>query len=140
MEALKGELANFKIPKRVFFVADLPAQRHGKVQRTYAAVLLNLTPRTFHCVSRSGVAKDISILTNSPSILHGQSCISRFQSRYESEPSVLTLNPIQKGLALGGLWVCGEVAVRRAIHISIAPFACCFLSGQAAVFDRLKRL
>ena len=31
--ALKGEIANFKVPKRVFFVADLPRNAMGKVQK-----------------------------------------------------------------------------------------------------------
>jgi malonyl-CoA/methylmalonyl-CoA synthetase len=31
--ALKAELANFKIPKRVHFVADLPRNAMGKVQK-----------------------------------------------------------------------------------------------------------
>ena len=52
---------------------------------------------------------------------------SRFQSRFESERSVLTLNPkSKKGWLLAGLWVCGKVAVRRAIHISIAPWLYAF--------------
>mgnify|MGYP003493783801 FL=1 len=31
--ALKGEIANFKVPKRVHFVADLPRNAMGKVQK-----------------------------------------------------------------------------------------------------------
>jgi len=31
--ALKGEIASFKVPKRVFFVADLPRNAMGKVQK-----------------------------------------------------------------------------------------------------------
>ena len=31
--ALKGDLANFKVPKRVFFVAELPRNAMGKVQK-----------------------------------------------------------------------------------------------------------
>jgi malonyl-CoA/methylmalonyl-CoA synthetase len=31
--ALKGEIASFKIPKRVHFVADLPRNAMGKVQK-----------------------------------------------------------------------------------------------------------
>ena len=31
--ALKGEIANFKVPKRVHFVADLPRNVMGKVQK-----------------------------------------------------------------------------------------------------------
>ena len=33
IEALKGEIANFKVPKRVHFVADLPRNAMGKVQK-----------------------------------------------------------------------------------------------------------
>lgn len=33
IEALRGELANFKIPKRIFFVDDLPRNSMGKVQK-----------------------------------------------------------------------------------------------------------
>ena len=31
--ALKGKIANFKVPKRVFVVADLPRNAMGKVQK-----------------------------------------------------------------------------------------------------------
>jgi malonyl-CoA/methylmalonyl-CoA synthetase len=31
--ALKGKLANFKVPKRIFFVTDLPRNAMGKVQK-----------------------------------------------------------------------------------------------------------
>ena len=33
IQALKGKLANFKVPKRVFIVADLPRNTMGKVQK-----------------------------------------------------------------------------------------------------------
>ncbi|MCX7170625.1 MAG: malonyl-CoA synthase, partial [Proteobacteria bacterium] len=33
IQALRGELANFKIPKRVFLVDDLPRNTMGKVQK-----------------------------------------------------------------------------------------------------------
>ncbi|MDZ4253269.1 MAG: DUF1016 N-terminal domain-containing protein, partial [Sulfuritalea sp.] len=55
-------------------------------------------------------------------IVHALRAQSPFQSRFESERSVLTLkSKFKKGWLLAGLWVCGEVAVRRAIHISTAP-------------------
>jgi malonyl-CoA/methylmalonyl-CoA synthetase len=31
--ALKGEIAGFKVPKRVYFVSDLPRNTMGKVQK-----------------------------------------------------------------------------------------------------------
>ena len=31
--ALKGKIANFKVPKRVFIAADLPRNAMGKVQK-----------------------------------------------------------------------------------------------------------
>ena len=52
---------------------------------------------------------------------------SRFQSRFESERSVLTLNSKSKKVwFLEGLWVGGEVAVRRAIHLSMVPLLFAF--------------
>ena len=33
VEALKSRLANYKLPKRVFFVDDLPRNTMGKVQK-----------------------------------------------------------------------------------------------------------
>jgi malonyl-CoA/methylmalonyl-CoA synthetase len=33
IKALKGTLANFKVPKRVYFVDDLPRNAMGKVQK-----------------------------------------------------------------------------------------------------------
>jgi len=33
ISALKGEIASFKVPKRVFFVGDLPRNAMGKVQK-----------------------------------------------------------------------------------------------------------
>ena len=33
VQRLKGELANFKVPKRVFFVDELPRNAMGKVQK-----------------------------------------------------------------------------------------------------------
>ena len=33
VEALKGQIANFKVPKRVLVVADLPRNAMGKVQK-----------------------------------------------------------------------------------------------------------
>jgi malonyl-CoA/methylmalonyl-CoA synthetase len=33
VEALKGRIANYKVPKRVFVVEDLPRNTMGKVQK-----------------------------------------------------------------------------------------------------------
>jgi malonyl-CoA/methylmalonyl-CoA synthetase len=33
VQRLKGELANFKVPKRVYFVDELPRNAMGKVQK-----------------------------------------------------------------------------------------------------------
>jgi malonyl-CoA/methylmalonyl-CoA synthetase len=33
LQGLKGRLANFKLPKRVFFVDELPRNAMGKVQK-----------------------------------------------------------------------------------------------------------
>ena len=33
INALKGALANFKVPKRVYFIDDLPRNSMGKVQK-----------------------------------------------------------------------------------------------------------
>jgi malonyl-CoA/methylmalonyl-CoA synthetase len=33
ISALKAKIANFKVPKRVFFLADLPRNTMGKVQK-----------------------------------------------------------------------------------------------------------
>ncbi|KEO53558.1 malonyl-CoA synthase [Thalassospira permensis NBRC 106175] len=46
VNAIKGQLANFKVPKRVFFVSELPRNAMGKVQKNilredYSAVFAN---------------------------------------------------------------------------------------------------
>ena len=47
---------------------------------------------------------------------------SSFQSRFESERVGFEVKVLVKKVwLLAGLWICGQVAGRRAIHISIVP-------------------
>ena len=51
IDGLKGRIANYKIPKRVFVVEDLPRNTMGKVQKN---VLRDRYRSTFMLQTRSG--------------------------------------------------------------------------------------
>ncbi|MDZ4253282.1 MAG: transglutaminase family protein, partial [Sulfuritalea sp.] len=102
--------------------AGVPCRLHGatihkRLQQGIVSGLLFVAvslPRSSHHEPQGGADPGSGMLNPRPA--------SPFQSRFESERSVLTLkSKFKKGWLLAGLWVCGEVAVRRAIHISTAP-------------------